>query len=223
MSRTGAGERLRSYHWGAAAWAAAGTLAGVLLFVVVVRNVLGWDFEEASRSPLAPQHAFGPRYGGWFGSFGVMGWTLAAAISGLGAEVMRRRGQRQEAVFLLASTVLSAGLLFDDLFMIHSTIGPQYLGVPKNVMLLLIVAVGVTWGAAFHRRLLADPDLPILVWSVGWYALALWIDAFGETIGWGGVREESAKLIGVAAWLIFFARTTLRLIDQRGPDDAGRF
>lgn len=64
------------------------------------------------------------------------------------------------------------------------------------------------WALAFRQRLLDDPDPPILVWAAGCYALALMIDAFGQLVGWGGVREETAKLIGVAAWLIFFWRTT---------------
>lgn len=207
--------RLRTYDWLAAVWTAVGTVVGVLLFVVFVRNVLGWDFEVASRSPLATQGAFEPRYGGWFGSFGVMGWTLSAAISALGAEVMRRGHQPQEARFLLASTLLSAGLLLDDLFMVHSTLAPQYLGVPKPVALLGIVLVALIWALVFRRRLLTDPDLPILVWAAGWYGLALAIDGFGELIGWGGVREETAKLIGVATWLIFFWRTTLRSLQFR--------
>jgi len=211
----GRSARPRTYAWGAAVWTAISTVTGVLLFVVFVRNVLGWDFEEASRSPLAAQSAFGPTYGGWFGSFGVMGWTLSAAISGVGAEAMRRRHQPQEARFLLASTLLSAGLLFDDLFMVHSTLAPQYLGVPKPAALLGIVVVALIWALAFRRRLLIDPDLPILVWAAGWYGLALWIDSYGELIGWGGVREEAAKLIGVATWLVFFWRTTLRSLEFR--------
>ena len=206
-------QRLRGYDWVAAVWTAVGTTAGVLLFVLLVQNVLGWDFEQASRSPLAAQGSFGPRYGGWFGSFGVMGWTLSAAISGLGAEVMRRRHHSREAIFMLASALLSTGLLFDDLFMIHSTLAPQYLGMSKPTVLLGIVLVAVLWAVAFRKRLLMDPDLPILVWAAGWYGLALWIDGYGELIGWGGVREETAKLIGVATWLTFFWRTTLRSID----------
>lgn len=218
-TRDGVIARLRRYEWKAAAWTAAWTVTGVLLLVIVVRDVLGWDFAEASRSPLAVQEPFGPRYGGWFGSFGVLGWSLTAAISGLGAEVMRRRQQPRESTFLVASTVLSAGLLLDDLFLVHSTLAPQYLGISKPAVLLGIVIIALLWASAFWRRLLTDPDLPILIWAAGWYGLALLIDGYGEFIGWGGVREQAAKLIGVSTWLVFFWRTTLRSVQ---PRDHGR-
>lgn len=207
--------RARHYDWRAASWTALGTVAGVVLFVMVVRHGLGWDVEAASRSPLATRERGGPGYAGWLGSFGVLGWTLSAAITALGATVMRRRHRPLEARFLAASTVLSAGLSLDDLFMVHSTLAPQYLGIPKPAVLLGIVAVVALWALVFRVRLLDDPDLPILVWAIGFAALALWIDGYGPPFGWGGVREEAAKLIGVATWLIFFWRTTLRSIDGR--------
>lgn len=212
------GVSLRRYRWRAAAWTAAATLTGVVVFVLFIRNVLGWDFEVAALSPLASDVGFGPRYQGWLGSFGVVGWALTTAIAGLGATILWRRGERREGWFLAASGLLSAALLFDDLFMVHSTVAPRLLGVPKPVVIIVLVAVAVTWALLFRRRLLAEPDLPILLWAALWYAVALFIDAFGSMIGWGGVREETAKLIGVASWLVLFWRVTLRSIERDGVD-----
>ena len=112
--------------------------------------------------------------------------------------------------------LLSAGLLFDDLFMIHSALAPQFLGMSKPTVLLGIVLVAALWSLAFRQRLLMDSDLPILVWAAGWYGVALWIDGWGELIGWGSVREETAKLIGIAIWMTFFWRSTLRSVEHPG-------
>jgi hypothetical protein len=199
------------YDWRAAALAVVGTTTPVLLLVVLTREVLGWDFEEATRAPLATGlRPWSPEYGGRFGSFAVLGWTATAAICALGAAMGRRLGRTADAHLLVSSATLSVLLLLDDLFLFHHTLAPQALGVPEAVVLLTLVALGVVWGFAFRRRLLADRDLPILGWAVLAYGTALAIDGFGEVIGWGGVREEVAKLVGVAAWLVFHWRVSLR-------------
>ncbi len=203
----------------AAALTALATVVPVLLLVLLVRDGLGWDFELATRAPLAADRVRGPRYGGWLGSFGVIGWAMAAAISGFAAgEARSRRGLERggTARFLLASAALSALLMVDDLFLLHSTVLPGFFGIPKPAVLLALIVVTVAWAATFRRRLLADPDRLILAWALAWYGLALTIDTFGGAIGWGGVREEIAKLVGVLAWLVFHWRVALRSVRQGG-------
>lgn len=203
--------QLGGYDWRAAGWVAAGSVGAVVLLVFVVRDVLGWDFVLATRAPLLARN-IDPRYGGWLGNLGVLGWTLATGITALGATVARRRGDRSAATYFAASSALSAVLLVDDSFLIHTAVAPGLFGVPKPAVILGIVVLGVAWVVAFSSRLLADPDLPMLVWSLGWYAMALLIDSFGGVFGWGEVREEMAKLIGVSSWLAFHWRGTLRIV-----------
>ena len=151
--------------WKVAAITAAASLLLVLGLVLAVREGMGWDFEEATRAPLAADRTSGPRYGGWLGSFGVIGWAIAASVSAFAAALTASRtasppvGERR---FLLASAALSSVLMIDDLFLVHSTLAPEFLGVPKPVMIVGLVALASAWGLVFRRRLLHDPDLLLM-------------------------------------------------------------
>lgn len=202
-------------EWKVAAITAAASLLLVFGLVVAVREGLGWDFEEATRAPLAADRSVGPRYGGWLGSFGVIGWAIAASVSAFAAALTASRAaspQPGESRFLLASAGLSSLLMLDDLFLVHSTLAPEFLGVPKPLMIVALLMLASAWGLVFRRRLLHDPDLLLLGWAVLWYAIALLVDAFGEVVGWGGVREEAAKLVGILGWVTYHSRTSHRAV-----------
>ena len=51
------------------------------------------------------------------------------------------------------ATLLPALLMVNDLFMLHSTVLPRLLGVPKGAVLLALVAVALAWAATFALRL----------------------------------------------------------------------
>jgi hypothetical protein len=211
------GPRLRRYDWGTALRTALGTSAAVLALVFVTREILGWDFEEATRSPLAAaSRPWGPAYEGWLGALAVLGWTATAALSAFAAGLGRRRGDHARSRLLAGSAALSTLLLLDDLFLVHHTLAPQRLGVPEHVVLALLVLLALVWGFAGRRTLVEDPDLPVLLWAALAYATALTIDVAGEIIGWGGVREEAAKLTGVAAWFVFHWRIGGRTAGLQG-------
>jgi hypothetical protein len=211
---------LRRYDWRAAALGVLGSALPVLALLVLTRGILGWDFEEATRAPLATGQPWSPAYGGWFGSFAVLGWTFTAGVCAIGAR-LARRWQPQQARLLAGSAALSVLLLTDDLFLFHHTVAPQRLGIPKPTVLWILIAIAIVWGIVFRRQLLADRDLPILGWAVIAYGTSLWIDGFGGAIGWGGAREEVAKLTGVLAWAVFHWRVTTRAA-AAGIETAGR-
>jgi hypothetical protein len=214
------GDRLRRYEWGTGVRTALGTSAAVLALVFVTRDVLGWDFEDATRSPLAAaSRPWGPAYEGWLGALAVLGWTATAALSAFAATLGRRRREQARFRLLAGSAALSTLLLLDDLFLVHHTLAPQRLGVPEEAVLVSLVLLALGWGFAGRRTLLADPDLPVLLWAALAYATALAIDVAGEAIGWGGVREEAAKLTGVAAWFVFHWRIGVR---AAGGERVGR-
>jgi hypothetical protein len=212
------GEPAVRYAWRAALLTATVTLVGGILYVFLVRSVLGLDFEALTESPLAPQRRHSPRYAGFLGSLALFGWAAAAALSGLTARVLSTIGSRSSVRFAAASAAFSVVLLLNEGFAIHHTVAPELLGIPKLAVLAIIVLVTLLWVAFSWHMLARDPDSPIILWAVGWLALSLAIDVAGEMVGWGGVREETAKLIGMTSWVIFHWRYGRRMILAAIPE-----
>jgi hypothetical protein len=205
-------EPAAQYAWRAALLTATVTLAGGVLYVFLVRSILGLDFEAATESPLAAPRQHSPRYAGFLGSLALFGWAAAAALSGLTAAVVSTSGERSSVRFAAASAAISIMLLLNEGFAVHHTLAPELLGIPKLAVLAGLVATALLWVLLFRNTLARDPDAPIIVWALGWLALSLAIDVAGDVVGWGAVREETAKLIGTASWVAFHWRYGRRSI-----------
>jgi hypothetical protein len=195
---------------------------GGVLYVYLVRSVLGLDFEALTESPLAPQRRHSPRYAGFLGSLALFGWAAAAALSSLTARVLSTIGARSSVRFAASSAAISIMLLLDEGFAVHHTLAPELLGIPKLAVIAGLVAAALLWIVGFRETLARDRDAPIIVWALAWLALSLGIDVVGQVVGWGAVREETAKLIGMTSWVIFHWRYGRRMILTAAAREAPR-
>jgi hypothetical protein len=69
---------------------------------------------------------------GFLSNLGILLWCAAASICSFAAMTLRKIKPRDIFWFLLSSAVLSAYLMFDDLFQFHEELAPTYLGLNET-------------------------------------------------------------------------------------------
>jgi len=143
---------------------------------------------------------------GVLSSLGILLWWTSTSIwffcATLGEPAVTARQRR----FCLSSAGLSGYLALDDLFQIHESLAPVYLGVPeKGVYALLGLAVAV-YLLVFRAELLNRRGL-LLLGALGLLAASVLVDSLDSWLWrmghWTYLLEDGFKWMGIVAWAAF--------------------
>ena len=144
-------------------------------------------------------------YSGAVSNLGVLLWAAAAAIAGFAASLAAPNGARS---FFIATSVFTAFLMGDDLFMLHEDAFPA-LGVPEPMVYVFYLCGAIAYGVVYCQRIFAGrAALAILA------ALAMAVSLIEDQtmILWPvhDFIEDGTKLGGIYCWFLF---VTLRARD----------
>jgi hypothetical protein len=186
-------------------------LVGLGIYAVIQEN----DFSFYWRDPFAVVNT-GP-WLGLFSNIGIFLWWMAgvvAVFTGLLLRLAPRQGTK--SAFLLSWGTLTAILALDDFFMIHEWVVPTYLPLSDDFMFGVYFVVALFLLVIFRDEIIASP-FPIFLFALACFALSIVIDLIGpfRPVDWGlsarlvwnleYVVEDGLKLIGIVAWLHYFA------------------
>jgi hypothetical protein len=193
------------------------------------------DYSFYWRDPAAIMNT-GP-WIGLFSNIGVFVWWISAVICVFSGIILWRvPGQRLMAKFFLAWGILTGVLALDDFFMIHEWVVPTYLPLSDDVMFGVYAIVAVALLVYFRTVILAT-RFPILLFAGACLGLSIVIDVLGfewfqnqgvpTRIVWNleYVVEDGLKLVGLTAWLHYFALTcyeTFQRVLARGTAKSER-
>jgi hypothetical protein len=212
-SRSTIGERSKSLTPVLVAWLFGALVIGaVALQGAVAPEVLLLDAATASG---------GRWYVGAVTSLGVLAWATATgglAVAGYVSRLAQRSGATRAFTF---GAVLLALLMFDDLFLFHSDVGPHILGIPKNLTQGIEASVAAYW-VFRHRSELARTRWELLLAAGGAFGVSLGIDVTGtgQDPSVRIIAEDGAKfcgLLALAVWSVLSATTLLRSLAVRPP------
>jgi hypothetical protein len=149
-------------------------------------------------------------YVGIISSIGIVLWAAAATLCLFSYAHLAHSEGSVLRPFLLASGLITALLLADDLFLIHDEIFPTYIGLPGEFFGLFYGAVMVVYLFVF-RQLLLQSSYVILVAALVCFGLSVTVDVTYRALT--GIFpqqhvllvEDGAKLLGITLWTTFFA------------------
>ena len=158
-----------------------------------------------------------PFYAGILSQIGGLLWAASLAICifilmSLGKQDLHFTASRR---FLLHASILTAVLLFDDVFQFHEEIGEDYLGISEKVSVLALVFLGLFFLFSNLREILKSEYL-ILGLALLLFGMSVFLDGADlEEFGAIGrffsdqlqtFAEDGLKFAGVTTWLLYFAR-----------------
>ena len=195
-----AGRRL---GWLPAAWTVA---LAVMLAAVVAREVLDRPITDFTREPQ--ELAEIPWYSGFVSTAAMLGWWTIAVVCALARTLP----------FLLTAAAM-AYLALDDGFQLHEVVLPDVVGIPQPVVVFAYAALFAAYAYVFRDFLRAN-GLGLFVLGAALLAVAAAIDLAGDEYdrSWA-LPEDTAKLLGIATWVVYFGRAAMRAREPaRGPE-----
>lgn len=160
-------------------------------------------------------------YIGAFSNLGVLLWCAAAAVSLFTSVALRRAGRdRDFSGFLLWLGLLTALLMFDDLFLLHERVFPNHLHVPQPLVLAAygVIALG---GLVGFARTIVRTDYLLLALAFLFLGSSVLVDLMPpiRSVYWA-LLEDGLKLMGVVSWCGYIVRTCLVLLSSRATATA---
>jgi len=163
-----------------------------------------------------------PFFAGLVSQLGGLFWASTLAICVFTLFILKRQDPAARR-FLIQAAILTAILLFDDFFLFHEDIGPDYLGIGERIIVLAYGLFAVFFLFSNFREILSSEYL-ILGLALVLFGLSVFMDgAHLENVEQlkGLLNEQSStfledgfKFVGVITWLVYFSRYTYQKINS---------
>jgi hypothetical protein len=187
----------------------------VALLVLVMAAVFSWHIPLSTLTRDMASIANVHPLIGVVSNVGVLLWCAATAICLFGFSLLRQRGLRVEARFLMWAGLMTLVLLIDDLFMIHEYIAPVHFRVNEKLVLISYAcATGVY--LLSHRRLILSANYLLLAAAMALFTASMLVD-IADGRGWWRLAEDGCKILGIASWLGYHAGRARHWL-VRAPD-----
>ncbi len=178
---------------------------GSSVFLARVTNNPLW---KLTKDPAQVLHF--PLYIGWLSNLSGLLWMMAATVCLFGAEILRRQGGMPKSVrFLGISGLLNLYLGFDDLFLLHDRVFPQFLNLPEKFFYFAYVLLILIYLVYFFSQILKY-DYLLLFIAAALIGLSRRIFVTLPVLEEVNTAGDIMKFFGIAFWLVFFYRTSFQ-------------
>ena len=158
-------------------------------------------------------------FAGLLSNVGVLLWCATATICFFVSGALRQSKNLKVISFFLASACLSTYLLIDDFFLFHEELAPNYIGVPQDVVLMLI-GIAVVAYLVWFRRIILRTQYGFMLAAVGFLTISVavdtvlkpWLLPLGE---WKSLLEDGAKLIGITSWFSYYVKAAYQFLSEK--------
>lgn len=118
--------------------------------------------------------------------------------------------------FLLQAGFVTLMMLFDNVFLFHGTLAPNYLHIDK-IVVLGVYAIVILYFAASNWAEIRSSEYLLCILTLGLLGTSFFLDmlpleAFPDFQQIRFFLEDGSKFAGIATWLIYLARSALQRI-----------
>ncbi len=183
----------------------------ILLFVVFLKIAFDVSTGDLLRDANAVSHR--PPYVGMVSNLGILAWCATACICLFTAFLSHPKGINVES-FLLYSGILSAILMFDDLFQFHDEAFPEYLNLSEELVLL---SYGLFALIIFyrHKDIILSTNYLILLTCLALFFISIVVDQFFKEIPAEKLIEDGAKFTGILTWLGYYLQISYETLKKK--------
>lgn len=176
----------------------------VLSLVIFVGIEFDIELDHFTQDPVTVMDA--PYYLGFFSHFGILFWCGTAILCFYTRIILRNTSISSEKLkFLLYSGLVTSLLLFDDLFLLHENVFPEYLNMNKGTVYVIYVNIIVLYLFIFRSEILQSEYI-ILVLASALIAISQFVDMLPMPLPEDSFLEDAVKLFGIVTWFIYYAR-----------------
>lgn len=183
-------------------------------FFVIIYFTSQWMDIEIEKFTADPITTFDSHpFVGVVSNLGALLWCTTAVVCIFSYFILRNKIPKKSASFLLWSGLLTAMLLFDDLFMFHDYLAITHLNIEQTTVYIVYLILSITWFIYFFDEVRTN-DFMILLLA----GLFLGLSVIGDFVlpqeGIAYMFEDASKFFGIVTWTIYFIRISRNKFDQ---------
>jgi hypothetical protein len=182
----------------------------VVIFLGIENKI---ELDHFTQDPASIMNT--PFYLGFFSYIGILFWCGAAAVCFFTRYIMPSTEEnRRKKQFLLYSGLITCLFLFDDLFLLHEEVFPEYFFLPENMVYLIYVNAILFYMILFRNELLQSEYLVLLL-AFGLIGISQFVDSVPMPIPEDSFLEDAVKLFGVMSWFTYYVRYCVQIVRQQ--------
>jgi hypothetical protein len=153
-------------------------------------------------------------WAGALSQIGALFWCAATSVCFVSYFILK---DFKEKSFFLYTGFLSAFLLFDDYFLLHDLIFPEYLGI-SEIVVLMVYPISILYFLIAYRNEILSTSFLILLSSLGFLGFSMFIDITNFVEGdLEYLLEDGSKFLGILGWFLYFFHTSIEAIKSKLP------
>ena len=183
------------------AYAITTAILSLVIFIGIENDI---ELDHFTQDPASIMDT--PFYLGFFSYIGILFWCATVVVCLFTRSIIQEDASKQrEKQFLLYSGLVSALLLFDDLFLLHEFVLPEYFSLPKNVVYLIYLNILLVYGILFRNELLKSEYIIIII-AAGLLGISQFVDSIPMPLPEDSFLEDAVKLFGIVTWFTYYMR-----------------
>ncbi|MDJ1171652.1 hypothetical protein PMG71_19655 [Roseofilum sp. BLCC_M154] len=185
----------------------------ILVILVLIKVQDRVPIYYLTLDPIAVGNEALPFYTGALSNIGILFWCAATTVCWFCfALLLELKAKQKLQIFFLASGALTALLLFDDLFVLHSIGFPQYLKIPEGSIVFIYLGIVIVYLTIFHRIILSTENISF-TFALIFFLLSILLDkeVFPLPDRWFDngnnlLLEDGFKILGIVSWFYYFVQ-----------------
>lgn len=178
------------------------------LFVLLTVGIVSWrtniPLMDFTRDPLSILDA--PFYIGFLSNLGILCWAAGATICFFSAGIVGQIKHKSQAFyFLLFGGIITTILLFDDFFLLHEKVFPEYLKTSESQVFLIYILMILAYLIGFRTKIITTDFILLGISLLAFIMSATTDEIFVEHFRGKFLVEDGCKLLGILSWAAYFA------------------
>ncbi|MDQ3050087.1 MAG: hypothetical protein M3Q95_04290 [Bacteroidota bacterium] len=197
------------------AYAFTTAILSVVIFLGMENNV---ELDHFTQDPASIMNT--PFYLGFFSYVGILFWCASATLCFFTRLLLHEEdpAQKRKRQFLLYSGLISTLLMFDDLFLLHEVVFPEYFMLPKNVVYLIYLNILAAYVVVFRTDIL-ETEFLILGIAFGLLGISQFVDSLPMPIPEDSFLEDAVKLFGIVTWFTYYMRYCVQRVRSQEEEN----
>ncbi len=193
------------------AYALTTAILSVVIFLGMEHDV---ELDHFTQDPASIMDT--PFYLGFFSYIGILFWCAASTLCFFTRLLLHDEDaeQKRKRQFLLYSGLISALLMFDDLFLLHEVVFPEYFMLPKNGVYLIYINILVAYLIVFRAEIMQTEYLILMV-AAALLGISQFVDSLPMPIPEDSFLEDAVKLFGIVTWFAYYMRYCVQMVKHQ--------
>ena len=187
----------------------------ILCSIALLKLIFNLDIGKITRDPaqITGSHPLL----GLLSNIGILIWCSTAAICYFSSWLISKKKDNKNIIsFFTSSAVVTGLLMFDDLFLFHDFLFPEYLKINEKIVYLSYGIICTMYLFKF-KRIILQADYIFLLLAFIFFAFSICVDIAMEHNIWVTgmlLFEDGFKFLGILSWAIFYIYTSFLFIKK---------